>query len=665
MEKISAEHFGRFLCPYNLGSRGDTLYYMIRRTDFERNAYRSDLYSLRDGVQRQLTDTGNVQAYYLLDDCIVYTVRTPSEPGGGQEYPSTAICAVKYGEQRARQIASIDLDVRALHFFSTDKFLFTGVYSFAYAKAFAASGSNREEAVRMMREGAECLVFDELPYLRDGDGVVNKTRTRLYSCSAGLIKPLTDELTSVSLTALSPDRKTLVFSAVRYTDRCPVQEKLFKLDVASGRIEELHVFDEPVSFRRIDFLFKDDVILCCSRHDRHGLEQNPDVVRYNLSNAYRRNIYTGGEHNMSGSINTDVSAARTLPAPTLVYGTNYFFISTIDDSAHLMKLDLTAGTISSLTFRKGAVGEAVLYEGGFAMTAMRGLHGCEIYKVGVDGKETLFRALNSACDDTASTQPEDLFFENENGVRVHGFVLPPQGRLAGKKAPAVLYVHGGPKTAFGAVYYHELQFLSQRGYAVLYCNPTGSEGRGNEFADLRGKYGGVDYRDLMTFVDRALARYDWIDPDRLGIAGGSYGGFMTNWVIGQTDRFRAACSQRSISNWISYLAASDIGYFFVPDQIGATPWTNIGALWDMSPLKYADRVHTPTLFLQSGEDYRCPVSEGVQMFTALRMRGVPARMCVFGGEDHDLPRSGSPRSRVRRLREIIDWFDRYLAPIPQ
>lgn len=205
-----------------------------------------------------------------------------------------------------------------------------------------------------------------------------------------------------------------------------------------------------------------------------------------------------------------------------------------------------------------------------------------------------------------------------------------------------------------------MQLWASRGFAVIFCNPTGSDGRGDAFADIFGAYGDQDYRDIMAFTDEAIRHFDFIDPERMGVTGGSYGGFMTNWIIGHTHRFRAAASQRSIANWTGYYGTSDIGYFFQPDQIGADPWQDLEKVWAQSPLKYADKVRTPTLFIHSDEDYRCPLAEGLQMFTALRVHGVEARLCMFKGENHELSRSGKPKHRVRRLREITEWFEKYL-----
>jgi dipeptidyl aminopeptidase/acylaminoacyl peptidase len=229
-----------------------------------------------------------------------------------------------------------------------------------------------------------------------------------------------------------------------------------------------------------------------------------------------------------------------------------------------------------------------------------------------------------------------------------------------KKYPAILNIHGGPKTVYGSVYYHEMQYWASEGFVVIFCNPRGSDGKGNAFADIRGQYGTIDYNDIMDFVDESLAQNPWINTEKLGVTGGSYGGYMTNWIIGHTNRFKAAATQRSISNWISMYGTTDIGYFFASDQIGETPWSNAEKLWNHSPMKYADQIKTPLLVLHSEEDYRCWVAEGIQMFTSLKVNNIPSKMVLFKGENHELSRSGKPKNRVKRLSEITQWMKTYL-----
>ena len=255
---------------------------------------------------------------------------------------------------------------------------------------------------------------------------------------------------------------------------------------------------------------------------------------------------------------------------------------------------------------------------------------------------------------------ETLYFLNTDGVDIDGFVMKPVGYEPGKRYPGILHIHGGPKMVFGPGFHHEMQLWAASGFFVYYCNPRGSCGKGNAFADLQGKYGEVDFRDLMEFTDEVLRRYPEIDADRMGVAGGSYGGFMTNWVIGHTDRFRCAVSQRSIANYVGDYLLSDIGYYYVPDQQLGTIWEHPENLWKASPLTYADRVKTPTLFIHADKDYRCTLANGLEMFAALKLHGVESKLCMFYGENHGLSREGKPSNRISRLSEILHWMEEHL-----
>lgn len=257
-------------------------------------------------------------------------------------------------------------------------------------------------------------------------------------------------------------------------------------------------------------------------------------------------------------------------------------------------------------------------------------------------------------------KPQPLSVESA-GVTVDGFVLLPENYEKANSVGAVLEIHGGPKTAYQKTYFHEMQMLVAEGYVVVFCNPRGSAGKGNDFFDIFGEYGEVDYQNIMDFTDKALEQYDKIDRDRLFVTGGSYGGYMTNHIVGKTNRFRAAVTQRCISNWTSMYGTSDIGYYFSPDQHR----TNIDKesfwrdLWDVSPLKNIDKVQTPTLVIHSEKDYRCPLEQGYQFFTALLDRGIDSELLVFHDEHHGLSREGKPHNRIVRLDAIKDWFKKY------
>lgn len=214
---------------------------------------------------------------------------------------------------------------------------------------------------------------------------------------------------------------------------------------------------------------------------------------------------------------------------------------------------------------------------------------------------------------------------------------------------------------YGQTFFHELQLLAAKGYVVLYTNPRGGHGYGQQFVDaVREDYGGKDYTDLMSAVDYALENYDFIDQERLGVTGGSYGGFMTNWIVGHTNRFKAAVTQRCISNWLSFYGVSDIGYFFTKWELGKNLLEDPAKLWDFSPLKYAENVETPLLIVHGELDFRCPIEQAEQMFVALKHLRKEVEFVRFPGANHELSRSGKPEMRIERLNHITRWFEEYL-----
>ncbi len=248
--------------------------------------------------------------------------------------------------------------------------------------------------------------------------------------------------------------------------------------------------------------------------------------------------------------------------------------------------------------------------------------------------------------------------ESPHGGKIDFWILPPARRPECKKCvPWILYIHGGPKTSYGYSFIHEFHALSASGFAVVYSNPRGSDGYSEDFADQRGRYAEVDFDELMRIADEIGYLDPSIDPDRAGVTGGSYGGYMTNMIVSKTRRFKAALTQRSCSNWFSFYGESDIGWYFAPDILSTkTPWEAPGDYIERSPLFKANEIETPLLILHALEDYRCPASEAIQLFTALKVLGKEVKLVMFPGENHDLSRSGRPRQRIERLKTIISWF---------
>ncbi len=255
---------------------------------------------------------------------------------------------------------------------------------------------------------------------------------------------------------------------------------------------------------------------------------------------------------------------------------------------------------------------------------------------------------------------EEIWFKGRDGNDLHGYILKPPGFSAKKKYPSILEIHGGPMVQYGELFMHEFYFLAANGYVVFFSNPRGSQGYGEKHSKaIWGCWGKADYGDVMAWTD-LVVRKPYIDRRRMGVTGGSYGGFMVNWIIGHTGRFAAAVTQRSIVNMISKYGTGDYNWLLEYRFGNKAPWEAVDSYWDQSPLKYFGKVKTPTMVIHSEEDHRCPIAEGEQTFVALKKLGVDTEMVRFPEEPHGLSRVGRTDRRIQRLRHILRWFDKYL-----
>ncbi|MBA2289651.1 MAG: S9 family peptidase [Chloroflexia bacterium] len=258
--------------------------------------------------------------------------------------------------------------------------------------------------------------------------------------------------------------------------------------------------------------------------------------------------------------------------------------------------------------------------------------------------------------------PKEIDVAAPDGKKIQTWVLPPYGLdpKSDAKYPLVVQIHGGPHAMYGYALFHEMQVMASRGYGVVFCNPRGSSGYGEEFTGVtRGTWGESDMPDVIAAVE-AATELPWVDSDRLGITGGSYGGYLTNWIIGHDTRFKAAVSQRCVSNFHSFVGSSDIGYDFGVYEFDGTPWSDAEKLLKHSPISYVENIETPLLILHAEHDLRCPIEQAEQMFTALRYLGKEVAFVRMPDESHDLSRSGTPSRRVARLQHLIGWFDNHL-----
>jgi dipeptidyl aminopeptidase/acylaminoacyl peptidase len=340
------------------------------------------------------------------------------------------------------------------------------------------------------------------------------------------------------------------------------------------------------------------------------------------------------------------------------------FSSGVKGETHIFRADLAARTFSAVTSGPRGIHAYDINESTEKLVYLADdfEHPADLYISNLDGSsERQLTHVNSELWSQLELQPvERLTYKSTDGWAVDGFFVKPLGWQAGKKYPMVLVIHGGPEGMFGVDWYHEFQVYAAKGWAVFFCNPRGSTGYGEKFE--RGEinnWGGMDYQDIMAGVDAALKKYPWVDSNDLGVTGGSYGGYMTNWIVSHTNRFKAAVTLRSISNFISDDGTRD-GAYGHEDYFKGILFDDFDQYWDASPLKYVRNVRTPTLILHSDNDFRVPIEQGEQWFRALQHYGVPSEIVFFPRENHNLTRTGEPKHIVESLNWQLYWFERYL-----
>jgi dipeptidyl aminopeptidase/acylaminoacyl peptidase len=318
--------------------------------------------------------------------------------------------------------------------------------------------------------------------------------------------------------------------------------------------------------------------------------------------------------------------------------------------------DLTRGNQAVVRFRASPDGSKIVY------TVSTATQITDIFTIASNGGEPkqLTKINDKLFSQLNLTEPEEISYQSFDGKKIQAWVQKPPNFDASKKYPLILNIHGGPHAAYGWIFEHEFQWMAAKGYVVLYPNPRGSTTYGQEFGNvIQYHYPGDDYKDLMAGVDDVIKR-GYIDNNKLGVTGGSGGGLLTNWVVGQTQRFAAAVAQRDITSWTDWWYTADFT-LFQPTWFKAPPFDEEQDFKARSPITYIKNVKTPMMFILGETDYRTPPGAGgEQMFRALKFRKIPTVMVKFPNESHELSRSGQPWHRVERLQHIVGWFDKWL-----
>lgn len=658
MKHIGIDDFTSYHYPTGLTMAPDGKHGAMAVVDANEKDNRYDsclwIYDAEDGSIRQLTTGKKERNFIWLDsETLLFTSEREKEYAEKKKKGEDWTCFYKisiFGGE-AQPAFALPYNVSKMKL-AGNRLVMTVKYDYRKPDFAALSGEEKEQAYKDWKEEQDYEVFDELPFWANGQGIVNKKRSRLavYDMETDEMKIVSPDFENVESFWVEEGKKVLYISNL-YTDKKNVYQGLKCYDLGADSLTTL-VEQKDMS---LDYacILKGKVVFFGSYMKEYGFNENDKLYVIEDGNVKLLSDYDDSIHNSVCCDCKFVDGAGFAHDEDSIY-----FLSTVRKQTVLRRFTAD-GELSTLIDRQGSIHTISLANGKIYFTGMRDMGLTEAYVF--DGQTE--RKLTSFNDATLSERticPVEEFTFHCGDLELDGYCIKPVDFDPEKKYPGILTIHGGPRATFGPTFFHESEAFANAGYFVFFTNPLGSDGRGNEFADITGKHGGIDFECCMAVTDEVLKRYPQLDEKRLGVMGGSYGGFMTNWVIGNTTRFAAAASQRSISNWISKCMTTDIGYYFNMDQIKADPWGSPEKMWEHSPLKYADMAKTPTLFIQSDEDYRCWMGDAIQMFSALKYFGVESRMCLFHGENHELSRSGKPRHRIRRLKEMMDWFDKYL-----
>ncbi len=665
MNPINVETFTqfRFVSNPSFSPDGGSIAFVVQQGDVAENDYKGDLYLYDSGTGNviRLTTAGDAKSYVwtakgtLLFPSAKREGRKQAdkkaagksdkqqegsragEKNGGKEQSEDSTVYYEISPKGGEAVRVFEVPLKA-----------TGMYRIDEERYLLTAAIELEKRIESKNDAYE--VVDEIPFWFNGRGFINGRRNRLYVYHTGTkeLTPVSEETADVS--SYSVRGTKILYKAYPWTDVHNMYDGIYLYNLETGETKCLLAQD----IRRtgmIGFWAENEAVVASSVENPHGNGKYLDFYTMNLDNGEMKLLTEYDYSSGSGSVGSDarLGGGRTVKTEDGIC----YFITTRGENAHLYSIQRD-GTLTGVMTESGSCDSFDIQDGHLVVCGMYGDKLAELY---LDGKQVT--KLNDMSQWQIST-PEALALTASDGYKLTGWVMKPVGYEPGKKYPAIFHIHGGPRTVFGSVFHHEMQVWANAGYFVFFTNPRGSDGFGTEFGDINGKYGTVDYDNLMEFTDYVLEQTPDIDKERVGVTGGSYGGFMTNWIIGHTDRFRAAASQRSIANWISFEYMSDIGHTFTKNEQSVFACEDVEKLWLHSPIHYIANCKTPTLFIHSEQDYRCNIAEGMQMFAALKVLGVDTRMLAVKGETHELSRSGRPRNRIVRMREILNWMDRYL-----
>lgn len=506
-------------------------------------------------------------------------------------------------------------------------------------------------------------------YKLDGYGYLPKARYHLWTVDVNSLETtqLTDsEIHDESGPVWSPDGNRIAFFSNRSDkpDLNPDKSDLFIFNLETNQFEKVETPEGPK--RKVSFSPDGNYLAYLGRDGLKLDYKNTELWVVDLHNPESaRSLTAPFDFDVGGGVINDTGSVIISP-PTWSPDSKYIYFQVGQHGkTSLHKINKNGENLETILKFDGVVSGFSLDKAGNRIAYIEGTmtDPCQIAYFPLNNPTPIkLTSINRDLLDVIDLGTiEEVWFKGAGSNDLQGWILKPPDFDSEKRYPSIMEIHGGPLAQYGFFFMHEFYFLAAHDYIIYFCNPRGGQGYGEEHAKAiyHGKWGTVDYDDLMNWADE-IQKKPYIDPKNIGVTGGSYGGYMTVWIIGHTNRFKAAVSQRCVSNLISMWGSSDFNWSFQEIFDDQAPYENMEVLWECSPIKHIGNAKTPTLIIHSMQDLRCAIEQSEQVYVALQNLGVETEFLIFPDSPHGLSRTGRTDRKIVRLNGIVDWFERYL-----